>query len=230
MVGLAGEIDEFVAQIEKRCGPRKPKIIIIDTLSKAMAGLNENDAQDAGKFIRFCDSLVEHFGCSVIAVHHKGKEDTRGARGSSAFFAGFDTVMQIKANKEVKAVAVIVEKHKDAEEREQPWTFEGKVVGPSLGFECIPYDQYKMMTGSTKVITPKNIGAALKRLKAFGEDGAVTTAVLATEITPAKENESVEDRGSAISRTSKALLAAAKDNLEAYCAKIGKSIIWFIPS
>ncbi len=228
MVGVPGEIQEFGDQIEKCCAGRKPTLIIIDTLSKAMAGLNENDAKDAGIFIKFCDSLVEHFKCAVIAVHHKGKEEGRGARGSSAFFAGFDTVLEVTAHKETKAVAVSVQKHKDAEERDTPWTFEGRLVGPSLVFEATEYEQHKILTGATKTLTSKNVGAALKKLDAFGEDAGITTAVLATELTPARENESIEARSDAIARTSRALTSAAKESLEAYCSKLGKSFIWYL--
>ncbi len=194
-----------------------------------MAGLNENDAADAGKFIRFCDSLVEMFGCTVIAIHHNGKEEGRGARGSSAFFAGFDTVLEVKAHKATKAVSVHVRKHKDAEERETPWTFEGRITGPSLTFELTTMEQHRLLTGDGGSVTPKTVGGILKELNAFGETAGISTAVLATQLTPATENETVEDRASAISRTTRVLATEAKKALEAYCIKRGKSLIWHLP-
>ena len=230
MIGVDGEMQEFGDEIAKRCAGRKPSLIIIDTLSKSMAGLNENDAADAGKFIRFCDSLVEAFGCTVLAIHHNGKEENRGARGSSAFLAGFDTVLEVKAWKNTKAVAVHVRKHKDAEERETPWTFEGRVTGPSLTFEQTTPEQHKMLVGEGKEITPTKVGGALKTLGAFGEQAAISTAVLATELTTHKEGDSVEDRAAAIARTGRALAAQAKDKLEAYRFKQGKAFMWHLPA
>ncbi len=230
MIGVEGEMQEFGDEIAKRCNGRKPTIIIIDTLSKSMAGMNENDAADAGKFIQFCDSLVEAFGCTVVAIHHNGKEENRGARGSSAFLAGFDTVLEVKAWKSSKAVAVYVRKHKDAEERESPWTFEGRVTGASLTFEATTPEQHRLLIGEGNAITPKSVGGALKKLGAFGQDAAVSTAVLATEIMPAKEDESIEDRAEAIARTSRALTAQARGALEAYCVKQGKAWFWHLPS
>lgn len=230
MIGVEGEMQEFGDEITKRCNGRKPSMIVIDTLSKSMAGLNENDAQDAGKFIRFCDSLVEHFGCSVIAIHHSGKEEGRGARGSSAFLAGFDSVLEIKAHKATKAVSVHVRKHKDAEEREMPWTFEGRITGSSLTFEPTTVEQHKMLVGDSREITPKTVGAALKGLNAFGEDAGVTTAVLATQLTTARENESVDERAANIGRVSRALKSMAKDTLEAYCFKQDRSLVWYLPA
>lgn len=230
MIGVDGEAQEFVAEITKKCNGKMPTLIIIDTLSKSMAGLNENDAADAGRFIRFCDSLVEHFGCTVIAVHHNGKEENRGARGSSAFFAGFDTVIEVKAYKATKAVAVDVKKHKDAEEREVPFTFEGKIVGPSLAFEPTTAEQHRLLIGGSKQITSKTVGMALRDLKAYGEEAGVSTAVLATQLTEAKEDESVEDRGAAISRTGRTLTGHAKDMLEGYCIKRGREMLWHLPA
>lgn len=230
MIAVGDEMQEFGDEIKKRCGGKNPKLIVIDTLSKSMAGMNENDAQDAGKFIRFCDSLVEAFSCAVIAIHHTGKEEGRGARGSSAFLAGFDTVLEVKAHKAAKAVSVYVRKHKDAEEREAPWTFEGRITGPSLTFEATSTEQHRLLVGDSRTLTPKHVGAALKELKAFGEPAGVTTAVLATQLTPAKEDESVEARGEAIARTGRALTAEARGALEAYCIKHGKHLTWYLPA
>lgn len=230
MIGVDGEMQEFGDEIAKRCKGKKPALIIIDTLSKSMAGMNENDAQDAGKFIRFCDSLVENFGCAVLAIHHTGKEENKGARGSSAFLAGFDTVLEVKAHKASKAVSVFVRKHKDAEERETPWTFEGRLTGPSLTFEATTLEQHRLLIGDTETITPRSIGKALKELGAIGEPAGVTTAVLATHIAPIREQETVEERAAAIARTSRALAAEAKGALEAYCVRHGKNFIWHLPA
>lgn len=230
MVALPDEIQEFGDEIKKRCGDRKPTLIVIDTLSKAMAGLNENDAKDASMFIKFCDSLVEHFGCAVMAIHHAGKNAERGARGSSALFAGFDTVLEIRAHKSTRAVAVHVHKHKDAEERQNPWTFEGKVVGPSLAFEATDYEAHQLLVGDTHSLKPVNIGKALQELNAFGVEAGVTTAVLATQLTPSRENESIEDRSAAIGRTSRVILAGAKTILEAYHTKKSKEYVWHLPA
>ena len=230
MIAAPGEMQEFGDQIKAKCGDRKPSIIVIDTLSKSMAGMNENDAADANRFVRFCDSLVEAFGCTVIAIHHSGKEEGRGARGSSAFHAGFDTVLEVKAHKATKAVSVYVRKHKDAEEREPPWTFEGRVTGPSLTFEMTTPEQHRLLVGESKDITPKTVGGALKELGAFGEDAAITTAVLATQLTAAREDETVEERAAAIARTSRALSAAAGKSLEAYAIKKGRATVWLLPA
>ncbi len=229
MIALGGEIQEFGDEITKRCKGHKPLLIVIDTLAKAMAGLNENDSRDAGQFIRFCDSLVEAFGCTVVAIHHTGKDDARGARGSSAFHAGFDSVIEVKATRATKAVEVWVRKHKDAEEREKPWTFEGRTIGPSLVFFPTTEDRHRELTSKSDPYEPRKIGAALQLLGAKGEDHGVTTSVLAAQVYQGPETESVEDRQAAISSVARRLGSLGKTKLAAYCSPAPGGIIWWLP-
>lgn len=230
MIALDGEMQEFGDEIAKRCNGRRPKLIVLDTLAKCMAGLNENDAGDAGRFIRFCDSLVEFFGCAVVAIHHTGKDDARGARGSSAFHAGFDTVIEIKASRATKAVEVWVRKHKDAEEREQPWTFQGRTIGPSLVFFPTTADEHRALTTIEDPYSGRKIGAALQELGARGEAHAVTTSVLAAQLYQGPEAESTEDRGGHLSSIARRLGSLSKTKLAAYCSHNGQGIIWWLPA
>lgn len=128
---------EFIEQLkecrDQRCGGQQPQLIVLETINKIMSGMNENDAKDATVFVSFCDQLVDEFGCTVIAVHHKSdKHGSSDVRGSSAFQAGFDTVLQVERNKATKTASVKVTKHKDAPERPEPWTFKMRNVGLSL--------------------------------------------------------------------------------------------------
>lgn len=230
MIALEGEAQEFGEQIAKRCGDRKPKLIVLDTLAKCMAGLNENDAGDAGRFIRFCDSLVEAFGCTVVAIHHTGKDDARGARGSSAFHAGFDTVIEVKATRATKAVEVWVRKHKDAEERETPWTFQGRTIGPSLVFFPTTADEHQALTSKDDPYDRRKIGAALQELGAIDTDHAVSSSVLAAHLYKGPESEDQEARTSNITSITRRLGSLSKTKLAAYCSAGPNGIIWWLPT
>lgn len=230
LIGFLDEIEEYRREIRSRCGQvQQPKLIVLDTLTKSMAGLNENDAKDAGRFIQFCDSLVEEFECSVMVIHHSGKDADKGARGSSAFHAGFDTVIEVKAKRETKAVEVHVRKHKDAEERAEPFTFEGRVVGPSLVFFPTDPKEHRALTHEENEYSPRKIGAALQKLGAYGAEKAVTTAVLAQTITERYTAQSDDQYQNAIARASRALHKASKDFLEAYTVKVAKITKWCLP-
>jgi RecA-family ATPase len=79
-------------------------LVILDTMAASHSG-DENSAKDMGMFLAACKELSETTGAMVLAVHHTGKEDGKGMRGSSALFAGADFVMEVfKNDKEHGAV------------------------------------------------------------------------------------------------------------------------------
>ncbi len=230
MILSAEEMQEFGDEIRRRAAGRRVGMIVLDTAAKVMAGMNENDAKDAGLFVRFCDSLVEAVNCPVLAVHHKGKDEGRGARGSSAFHAGFDTVLDITANREAKTVVVKVEKHKDAEEREAPWYFEGTRIAGSLAFLPVPYATWKTLQGKEDRLAPKAIGAVLQALGARGAEGAVTPKVLASAIKGGLEvGEDPDKHEEAIQQLARTLLGTARGRLEAYTFKVNRETRFGLP-
>lgn len=229
MIASQDDVQAFGDEIARRCAGRKPRLIVIDTISKSMAGLNENDAGEASKFIKFCDSLVDTFSCSVIAIGHTGKDGERGHRGSSAFQAGFDTVLEVKAHRATKVVAVWARKHKDAEEPETPWTFEGKLVGPSLVFFPTDAKTHRELTGSEDRYDPKRVGAALQQLNAYGQEQSVTTAILAAQLNPRSQEETDSDYAGKMARASRSLGALAKTKLAGYCAPGSSGLLWSLP-
>ena len=72
-----------------------PALIVVDTLARSMGEGDENSAKDAGMFIRNCDLIREATGAHVAVIHHTGKEEDRGGRGSSAYRAAADTEILI---------------------------------------------------------------------------------------------------------------------------------------
>ena len=179
-VSEPGQVIELIEQIKAR--GLKPKLIVFDTLTRMLAGLDENNTKDAGTLVEALELVKREFGCTVIAVHHAGKDGTRGARGSSRFFNDFDTVLEVKAHRASKAVEVWVRKQKDAEESETPWTFEGKLVGPSLVFFPTDAATHRTLTEGQDAASPKAVAKALAGMKAHGEERAVSTGVLAYEL------------------------------------------------
>lgn len=72
-----------------------PCLIVIDTLSRVLAGGNENDSTDMGALVRNSDLLRELTGAHILWVHHAGKDTTKGARGHSLLRAAVDTEVEI---------------------------------------------------------------------------------------------------------------------------------------
>ncbi len=95
------------------------RLIILDTLARCFGGADENDSKDMGAFVRGCDELKAKTGASILVVHHSGKDESKGARGSSAFRASLDAEYRInREGKKGGALVITCTKMKDAEEPE----------------------------------------------------------------------------------------------------------------
>jgi hypothetical protein len=77
-------------------GMRVPlRLVVVDTLSCALAGGNENAPNDMGAFVRSIDRIREQTGTHVSIIHHSGKTPGQGARGHSLLRAAADTEIEV---------------------------------------------------------------------------------------------------------------------------------------
>ena len=77
-------------------------IIVVDTLSRAMAGGDENGAVDMTAVIANCDALREATGAHIMIVHHSGKNVANGARGHSSLRAATDTEIELEVDGDLR--------------------------------------------------------------------------------------------------------------------------------
>ena len=103
---------EQLQEIEREHG-FKFMIVNIDTLAKCMVGGDENHARDMGIAVSHCDLIRERMGCSVIIVHHSGKDLDRGMRGSYALEGGITTMLFVERNRAENIITVEMQKQKD---------------------------------------------------------------------------------------------------------------------
>ncbi|SOD42601.1 AAA family ATPase [Nitrosovibrio sp. Nv4] len=73
-----------------------PGIIMIDTLSAAAAGADENSSPDMGRIVDTLHRIGEECDCVVIPIHHSGKDASRGMRGHSSLLAASDAVIEVR--------------------------------------------------------------------------------------------------------------------------------------
>jgi hypothetical protein len=85
---------ELIKQIEREKNV-KVVAVVIDTLSRAMAGGNENAPDDMGALVKHLDDIRYDCDCTVEAIHHTGKDTARGARGHSLLRAATDTEIEV---------------------------------------------------------------------------------------------------------------------------------------
>lgn len=70
------------------------KLVVVDTLSRAIAGEDENSNEAMSAVIAGADRLAKALHCCVMLVHHPPKHGT-GPRGGSALLGGVETSLTI---------------------------------------------------------------------------------------------------------------------------------------
>jgi hypothetical protein len=71
------------------------RLVIVDTLARAMAGGYENSGEDMGEAVKTIDAVRAATGAHVCIIHHCGKDTTRGGRGHSSLRAAIDTEIEV---------------------------------------------------------------------------------------------------------------------------------------
>lgn len=93
-------IAKLCADVAAEHGPIA--MIVVDTLSRAMAGGNENGPEDMTAFIGNVDALRDYTGAHILVVHHSGKDAAQGARGHSSLRAATDTEIELEVSDGVR--------------------------------------------------------------------------------------------------------------------------------
>jgi hypothetical protein len=91
------------------------KLVVIDTLNRAMAGGDENDGQDMGEFVRLCDLIAKALTAFVLVVHHSGKDAAKGSRGHSSLLGAVCLELEVK-REQGEAGTIKVTKMRDGED------------------------------------------------------------------------------------------------------------------
>ncbi len=102
------ELLELIRGAEEETG-EKCVWIIVDTLSRALAGGDENSPVDMGRVVLAADKIRDETKAHFSYIHHTGKDAARGARGHSLLRAATDTEIEVTPDK------VAVTKQRDME-------------------------------------------------------------------------------------------------------------------
>ncbi len=118
---------ELAQEVRKKSG-LDHLVIAVDTLSRAMAGGDENSAQDMTALIRNIDAIREAINAHIVLVHHTGKDAARGARGHSSLRAALDTEIELQADGEYRCA--FVSKQRDYQGGEEfPFQLQSVLLG-----------------------------------------------------------------------------------------------------
>ena len=154
-------IERLCAEIGTERG--KLRMIVVDTLSRAMAGANENTAEDMSRFISNLDMLRIATGAHILIVHHSGKDASKGARGSSALRAALDTEIELEIGEDEIRMARAT-KQRDMEGN--------AVLGFRLAVEALGEDEDgdQVTTCVIDVLSQEDVQAATKKPKGKNQE------------------------------------------------------------
>ena len=76
---MVGHVGDLAATIRKESAAKGLTVrwVIVDTLARAMAGMEENSAKDMGIAVAGIEAIAIALDCAVTAVHHSGKDQSR---------------------------------------------------------------------------------------------------------------------------------------------------------
>jgi hypothetical protein len=100
--------------------------VFVDTVAQVSPGANENTSEDMGRVLASMRLLAELTNALVVAVHHAGKDPTKGARGWSGFRAAMDGQMEVTRH-ENGLRELRLDKMKDGEDGLR-WGFKLEVI------------------------------------------------------------------------------------------------------
>lgn len=128
----APDVEELIellaaARIEFQERGNRLGVVVIDTLARATPGADENNSADMGAILAAMERIAEALGVLVVAIHHTGKDASRGARGHSSLFAALDTAIELLHDEETGARSIKLAKQKDDEDG-RTWGFKLKPV------------------------------------------------------------------------------------------------------
>jgi RecA-family ATPase len=109
------------------------ELVQIDTLARAFGAGNENNSEDMAAFIHNTGRIQRMLGCSLMVVHHSGKDALKGLRGHSSLLGAVDTQLELAkidatpnlASQVAGSGTLTVSKQKDGE------------TGVKIGFEMV---------------------------------------------------------------------------------------------
>jgi AAA domain-containing protein len=115
-VNLIHDAEVFTATLDAI--PTPPRLLIVDTAARNMAGHDENSTKDMGTLIASLDEIRYRYQLSVLVIHHSGHENTDRERGSSALRGAADISIHAKRGDTPLTVKLRCAKARDTAEFE----------------------------------------------------------------------------------------------------------------
>ena len=110
---VASELLNVIREVEAETG-QGIVLIVIDTISRALCGGDENSPKDMGAIVAATSKLQAETKAHVLWVHHMPQDGAERLRGHGALLGAMDTTVHVAKGGAVRTATVV--KANDAEE------------------------------------------------------------------------------------------------------------------
>lgn len=170
-VSLLCQADDIVQTvlIAARERDERPSLVVVDTLSRALAGQDENAPEVMTAAVRAGDTIRAETGASIVFIHHPAKNASSGGRGHSSLYGAVDLELNLVRNGDDRRA--VVKKNRDGMDgTEYPFRLDVVSLGPDdegdpvTSCIAVPTD-----AGPVRMLAARseNQRATLKRLRAW---------------------------------------------------------------
>lgn len=108
-------VDELAQIIDTM--PEPPRLIVVETYARSLAGGNENASEDVGAVVASLDRIRTMTNAAILMSHHTGWEATQRERGHSSLPAALDSSIRVSRPAPLN-VTLHCQKAKDSDEFE----------------------------------------------------------------------------------------------------------------
>jgi AAA domain len=145
---------EVCRQVEGETG-EDVVLIVIDTISRALAGGDENSPKDMGAIVAATSKLQAETKAHVLWVHHMPQDGAERLRGHGALLGAMDTTVHVQPG-DVKTASVV--KANDSEEGEcVAFTLESVTIGPETTAPVVvPADAAQARPSGKRRLSPRS--------------------------------------------------------------------------
>lgn len=148
--------------------PARPVLVVVDTVSRALPGADENLQKDMTRFVQACDAVRDAFSCAVLGIHHAGKSGDM--RGSTVLLGAGDFVFRLTRKKGATIGHLTCEKQKAAPDGwEEPYRFD--VVGVGEGESSLVPVRMEGSIGPSVELTPDVSATVLSAMSTAWDEG-----------------------------------------------------------
>ncbi len=109
----AREIVDHAKQLREMYG-LEVGLVVVDTVSRVLAGGDENSPKDMGALVGFLSQIQENTGAHVLLIHHTPQDGNARMRGHGALLGAVDTSIAIEKAGSSRTATVV--KNNDGED------------------------------------------------------------------------------------------------------------------